>query len=65
MTLTERDHLVALAHIPHNNIIQLTTTQDVNDPDVWTGWCRLWTNSPVLADFEAQEENGLTIVRDQ
>lgn len=65
MTLTERNQLVALLQVPSNNIIELRTTQDPEDPDVWTGWCRIWTDSPVLAIFEALEGSGLTIVRDQ
>jgi hypothetical protein len=61
MTLTERDHITALARIPSNNVIELTTQQDVNDPDVWTGNVRIWPDSPVFAEFTALEGSGLTL----
>jgi len=61
MTLTERDHITALARIPSNNVIELTTQQDINDPDVWTGYVRIWPDSPVFAEFTALEGSGLTL----
>jgi len=61
MTLTERDHITALARIPSNNVIELTTQQDVNDPDVWTGNVRIWSDSPVFDEFDALTGSGLTL----
>jgi hypothetical protein len=61
MTLTERDHITALFHVPSNNIIELTTQQDIDDPDVWTGSVRIWPDSPVFDEFTALEGSGLTL----
>jgi len=61
MTLTERNHIEALAHLPSNNVIELTTQQDINDPAVWTGNVRIWRDSPVFAEFDALTGSGLTL----
>ena len=61
MTLTERDHITALARIPANAVIELTTKQDVDDPDVWTGHVHIWPDSPVFDEFAALEGSGLTL----
>lgn len=61
MTLTERNHLIDLARVPSNNVIELTTQQDVDDPDVWTGNVRIWPDSPVFDEFVALEGSGLTL----